>query len=117
MSTWKSRVTLAAALAITSLPALADVRGTCAVCDDGTWPSIENPAPALALRADGGEAEALRAADPTWPETGIASPAIFLQAYPEDGPQVDPMNPMIPDVKYAAAMTEPQRQESRVAAR
>jgi hypothetical protein len=113
MRTLKSRIALAAALTVTSVPALAADR-TCAICDDPTWPAIENPAPALALHASGGEADTLRQVDPTWPETDSASPVIVFQAYPEDGPQVDPLNPMEPEVKHAAAMSTP---ESRVAAR
>jgi hypothetical protein len=114
MMTMKSRIALAAALAVISVPTLADEGRTCSICGDPTFPAIESPAPALALSADGGEAAASLRADPSWPGADIASPAIRLEPRPEDGPQIDPLNPTAPEMKYAASM---EAQATRMAAR
>jgi hypothetical protein len=107
MMTMKSRIALAAALAAISTPALAKDARTCSICGDPTFPAIESPAPALALSADAGEAEAFLSADPTWPDAGAAAPAIRLEPRPEDGPQLDPLNPTAPEMNYAATMEAP----------
>ncbi|HEY6005190.1 MAG TPA: hypothetical protein VIV57_20085 [Anaeromyxobacter sp.] len=114
MMTMKSRIALAAALAAISVPTLADDARTCSICGDPTFPAIDSPAPALALHSDGGQAAALLRADPTWPDAGVASPAIRLEPRPEDGPQIDPLNPTAPELEYAAVMGAP---EARIATR
>jgi hypothetical protein len=107
MRTLKSRIALAATLLAISTPALADDGRACSICGDPTFPAVENPTPAIALPADGGEAEASLRADPTWPDAGAAAPAIRLEPRPEDGPQLDPLNPTAPEMNYAATMEAP----------
>ena len=89
MTSTKTRFALAAALAVLSTPAFAD--GYAISFGDGTWPAIENPAPAVAVRAQGGEAEALVRAADLFPATDSAAPTFALVAIPEDdGPQAQP---------------------------
>ena len=96
-----SRFALAAVLTAISVPAFASSNS-----EDGTWPAIENPAPALALRAQGGEAQALVASDPTFPFTDSAAPAIALVAIPDDGgPQADPVEEWEPTPNVAIALS------------
>lgn len=114
MSSTKSRIALAAVLAALSAPAFAGEAAACAVCGDPTWPALDSPAPALGLRARGGEAEALVRADPTWPETTSALPSMTLVAHPADGPRLDPEDPGAPAVQWAVELGAP---ASRVAAR
>ncbi len=114
MSSRNSRIALAAVLAALSAPALADDAPACSVCGDPTWPALQSPAPAIALEAQGGEAEALAAADPTWPETTSAMPAIALSPHRSDGPRAEPAVPSAPRVDYAVVLGGPAR---RVAAR
>lgn len=107
MRTMKSRIALAAALAAISLPALADDASDCAVCGDGTWPVLEQPAPALTARG-GQEAESLRLSEPTWPSPSfVVFPAIRLVPRPEDGPKLDPAGPVERDVAYVIVLGAP----------
>jgi hypothetical protein len=96
-----ARIALAAALAMLSLPTLADDAPTCSVCGDPTWPTLENPAPPVVLHADGSDAASPRRADPTWPELSVALPAMRLVPGPADAPRLDPADPMAPEVSYA----------------
>lgn len=116
MSSTKSRIALAALVAALSTPALAADAATCSVCDDPTWPDVENPAPAVAAYAQGGEAEALVRADPTWPETKSAAPALALVPHADESPLLDPApaGEPAPSVHYAVEFVE---QTRRVAAR
>jgi len=114
MSSTKTRIALAAVVAALSAPALAGDVSESSVYGDPTWPAIEQPAPAITLHAQGGEAEALRRADPTWPETTSALPSIALVPQPADRPLFDPAGPFEPAVHYAVVLGAP---EQRVAAR
>jgi hypothetical protein len=112
MSNTKSRFALAAVLAALSAPAFAGDAARSSVSGDPTWPVIENPAPAVAVNAKGGEAQALLRADPTWPATDSASPAIALVAVPDDGgPQIDPVEQWEPTPSYAIELSAPKATE------
>jgi hypothetical protein len=108
MRTLKSRIALAATLAAISLPTLADDASTCAVCADGTWPALEQPAPAFTTRGGAVEAEALRLAEPTWPSSiAAALPGMRLVARPDDGPKLDPAGPVEREVEYVLVLGDP----------
>ena len=52
MNRWNRRIAVAAVLAAFAAPALAtDPARTCTVCNDPTWPTLENPAPGVGLNA------------------------------------------------------------------
>jgi hypothetical protein len=105
MTSTKTRFALAAALAVLSTPAFAD--GYAISFGDGTWPAIENPAPAVAVSAQGGEAEALLAADPLFPATNSAAPAFALVAIPDHGdPQPEPAEAWVTP-SYGIALSVP----------
>lgn len=77
MRSTKSRLALAAALAVLATPALAD-EATCSVCADPTFPELERPAPALTLHGPGGAVDGAVEVDPTWPADAPRSPAVAL---------------------------------------
>jgi hypothetical protein len=104
MSSTKSKIALAAALAAMSLPAFAADEATSSITGDPTWPAIEHPAPALAVNAAGGEVEALRT-DPLFPVTDSAAPSIALVPYDVEGPQTDPVEEWAPPAPYAVDLT------------
>jgi hypothetical protein len=104
MTRTTSRFALAAVLTALTVPAFASAESS--ISGDPTWPAIENPAPAVALRAQGGEAQALLASDPTFPLTDSAAPAIALVAIPDDGgPQADPVEEWEPTPNVAIALS------------
>lgn len=111
MTSRNSRFALAAALATLSLPAFAES----SISGDPTWPAIENPAPAVEVRAQGGEVRALRA-DPLFPATDSASPAFATVAIPEDGgPQNIDEGDLSPS--YAIQLSAPKTAEHVAAVR
>lgn len=115
MRSTKSHFALAAVLAALSTPALADDASLCSVCGDPTWPELDNPAPALTLRSQGGEVEALVGADPTWPAETAALPGIAVVAQPADGGEVEParVDERPAAVDYAAVLGAPVRQVAK----
>lgn len=108
-------ITLAAILTATTAPAaLADGGADCAVCGDPTWPAMESHAPAFAIAADHGEAAIALRADPTWPDTAQASPAVGLRHVSDEHPQLDALNPIVPEETYAIVAGEsPERVAKR----
>lgn len=103
MTSTKTRIALAAAVAALALPALARDASTSAIAGDPTWPAIENPAPAVALSAQG---TAAVNADPTWPQYA-AAPAAVMVSHPADGATYEPAVPAAPVVHYAVELGAP----------
>ncbi len=124
MSSTKSRVAIAAVLGALALPALAGGAGPaakrdCSVCDDPTWPEIQEPMPAVVLPSDPGAGTAVLQIDPTWPEIREPMPAIALRPDPGGEPadvQRDPTWPTMASVAPALEV-RPQEPEGRVAHR
>jgi hypothetical protein len=112
MRNTKSRFALAAVLASLSVPAFAADAAPSSIAGEGTWPVVENPAPAFAVNAQGGEVQALLRDNPTWPATDNASPAIALVAVPDDGgPQIDPVEVWVRTPSFAVVLPGAQAPE------
>lgn len=88
MKTLKNRLAVAAALAALSLPVVAAAEQVGSVTGDPTFPSLDNPAPAMVLRGDGSRSSL---SDPTFPEVATVAPAARLTPYVSDAPAVDPV--------------------------
>jgi hypothetical protein len=106
MSHLKTRLAVAAAFVALSSPAFA----ASGIDGDPTFPAIENPAPAIALRGQGNEAEGLLSADPTFPVTGNVTPAIALVKQDSDRPQVERPADWAPKGHYAVELAPAQAQ-------
>jgi hypothetical protein len=115
MSSKNSRFALAAALAALSLPAFAGDVAPSSISGDPTWPAIENPAPAIAVRAQGGEVQALLA-DPLFPATDSAAPALAAVAVPDDGGPQN-IDEGAPAPSYAIRLSTPKAAEHVAAVR
>jgi hypothetical protein len=115
MSTTKRRLALAALLAALSTPALAADDAVCSVCGDPTFPALENPAPALTLRAQGGAAEALVEVDPTSPADAPRMPAIALVRQPVEEPGPAIITAGVPKalVRHVIVLGPPARQVAK----
>ena len=123
-STRSTIIAVAAVFSVLSLPASAAdeasaARQDCSVCDDPTWPEIQDPAPTLALEPGTGSELASVQGDPTWPE--IQDPAPALALAPEtDGAlasvQDDPTWPAMATVAPHLAM-KPVHAKGQVASR
>lgn len=110
-----SPLAVAAVLASLSAPALAADPATCSVCDDPTQPAHVGSAPAFALAAAGGEAEAIAAADPTQPRTGNAAPAVALRREDGGAPVVEQPAEWAPKAHYALEVAPAAAPAERVA--
>jgi hypothetical protein len=121
-----ARVAVAAVLGALALPALgADDRAAkqdCTVCNDPTFPQVENPMPAIGLPYDDGSAAASLRADPNQPEVRQPAPAIALGGpLPEAAPtdlSRDPNWPAATTARLAPALVPgPEMDEYRAARR
>lgn len=114
-------VAVAATIGALSLPAFADdersaPKQDCSVCDDPTWPEIQRPMPAIALRSDAGAADRVVQIDPTWPELRNPMPAIALRPDGTGEPadvQTDPTWPEMESAAPALAVKAPPTPEER----
>lgn len=103
---------VAAVLCALSLPAFAHgeglaVKQDCSVCNDPTWPELQDPMPPVILDAQPGAPRNAVQIDGTWPELQNPMPAIALRvdaaAEPADV-QSDPTWPAMPSVAPALAV-------------
>lgn len=115
------RVAVAAALGAVSFPAFAAGEGPavdpdCSICGDPTWPEIQHPMPAIAIRSDADAADRVLQIDPTWPELRNPVPTIALERDAADGPadvQTDPTWPEMTSAAPALAVKAPASPEDR----